>query len=51
MRQSINSHTDFSGICANESLYTKMWAKCMNTGFVGSLRVVASVYAVTAEFN
>ena len=43
--------SDCSRANANESLHIKMRAGCVNTGFVGSLRIVASVNAVTAELK
>ena len=36
---------------ANESLHSKVWAKCPKTGFVGFQRVVAATCAAIAEFN
>ena len=36
---------------ANESLHSKVWAKCPKTGFVGYQRVVAATCAAIAEFN
>ena len=35
----------------NESLYSKVWAKCPKMGFVGLQRVLSATCAVVAEFN
>ena len=35
----------------NESLHSKIWAKCPKTGFVGLQRVLSSTCAAVAEFN
>ena len=52
------SHDDLLRRClrgvmqnANESLHSKVWAKCPKTGFVGINRVVSSTCAAVAEFN
>ena len=36
---------------ANESLHSKIWAKCPKTGFVGLTRVLAAMCGAVAEFN
>ena len=35
----------------NESLYSKIWAKCPKAGFVGLQRVLSATCAAVAEFN
>ena len=35
----------------NESLHSKVWAKCPKTGFVGLQRVLSATCAAVAEFN
>ena len=35
----------------NESLHSKIWAKCPKTGFMGLQRVVAATCTAVAEFN
>ncbi|MEG7524040.1 MAG: hypothetical protein M3H12_13215, partial [Chromatiales bacterium] len=35
----------------NESLHSKIWAKCPKTGFVGLQRVLSATCAAVAEFN